>query len=282
MKIRLTKSFLRKKSIIQDLLKLFLAFSKKLKKSEKVILYNLDPINYLLILILLFVKVEITVIVADYSYQGLYRYLQKSILSFKRINIITLRQINELNSKRIMPGIWTEEIRYSPLKKQNSILLSGSVGSTTGLWLALEAFSSGHLQHYELNICGVLYQLTEKEKNEFHRIIEKSDNIHFFGLVKREVYQNLLDQAWIGLSLRDPQDKQHETNFPSKIIEYCMNGLWVISTLEYPELEVPSLRNIEYSSAHLIEEINQLNQMKPNYILTSDIILETCNPRNLL
>ena len=53
------------------------------------------------------------------------------------------------------------------------------------------------------------------------------------GLLSEQEYLEVLHKCDIALSLRNPNDEEHNYNFPSKILEYLSKSKLVISTMQY-------------------------------------------------
>jgi len=208
-------------------------------KKEKIWFYNLSKSTFFIGFFAKYLlRRKIYIIVADYNVP---KTMSEKIIDrlIKKFNgaIVLNSNINIVNNRQIMPGLLREnEIVFpdSVGSISKKILLSGSLGYTTGIDFALEFFSKQ--PEYELYITGVRYNMNE---NAFNSLIEKYSqfkNIFFMGNVEYEKYIHILKDCDVCLSLRDPLDIQHDYNFPSKILEYlCYNKL-VISTKYYKDL----------------------------------------------
>ena len=169
--------------------------------------------------------------------------------------ILSLREISELRQMKsrveVMPGIVTNDI--PPIKSPkipNTVLLSGSLGKTTGLLLALEYFSGQ--RNLKLIITGVPYLMSD---TEFRGLVEKykCDNINFLGTLEYREYLEVLQSVEFSLNLRNPDEIEHNFNFPSKILEYMSYGIIVVSTLRYPELHDDIYYYTKFSASGLNE-----------------------------
>jgi hypothetical protein len=73
----------------------------------------------------------------------------------------------------------------------------------------------------------------EYKDSAFDELIEyytsRFDNIKHLGLLDYEEYLVILDKCDIALSLRNPLDKEHQFNFPSKILEYLSKSKWIFN-----------------------------------------------------
>jgi hypothetical protein len=84
------------------------------------------------------------------------------------------------------------------------------------------------------------------------------DNIEFLGLLSTEEYLRVLDKCTIALSLRNPEDLEHQNNFPSKIIEYLSKGKLVISTIKYQDIPEDVLTYCDFNHISLASKIHDL------------------------
>jgi hypothetical protein len=222
------------------------------KNIKTVIFYNIDCYNLLYFIYLkLFGKTNIVVILADAGFllsnKILNRILSKA-LSFAN-GILALREIAKLHEYKllieIMPGIIIHEELYPESRKiTNTVFMSGSLGETTGLFLALDYFSSQSV--FKLVMTGNPYLISQ---NEFDILLSKykCDKIEYRGVLKYEEYIKVLSSCEYGLSLRNPKDIEHQNNFPSKILEYMSYGNIVVSSLTYPELPNDTYYTTEFT-----------------------------------
>jgi hypothetical protein len=177
--------------------------------------------------------------------------------------IVTLRKIPELNSAKtrneVVPGIISQMLfNRINVKKNNTVIMSGSLGLTTGLLLALEFFSTQ--DKYKLFITGKPYLMTDQVLIS-HLERYQSDSISYLGVLDYREYIELLSSCQIGLSLRNPADIEHEFNFPSKIIEYISCEAMVITSLDYPELDKSTYMKTEFSISGLQDCFNKIDGM---------------------
>ncbi|NWJ51804.1 MAG: hypothetical protein HXX14_13165 [Bacteroidetes bacterium] len=215
--------------------------ARKDKKNKNVLFYNLNIYNLFYFIYYKFIKkARIVVLLADAGFL-VEKKISSQILSKALLysyGLLTLREIPELRKSQsrieVMPGIVSKNISTTKKNKTpNTVLLSGSLGITNGLLLALDYF---HNQtKFKLFITGVPYLMSS---SEFESILEKykSDNISYLGVLDYKKYIDVLTSSEFSLSLRNPKDIEHQYNFPSKIVEYMSYGNIVISTLNYPEL----------------------------------------------
>jgi glycosyltransferase involved in cell wall biosynthesis len=226
-------------------------------KGKTILFYNLSIYSLIFYIYYVFItKARVVVILADAGFiieKNITSRMISKALSYAN-GILTLREIQELRGYKskieIMPGIITKNLPSIESKKiPNTVFLSGSLGVTTGLILALEYFSNQ--SQLKLFITGVPYSMSNLE---FERILEKykSDNINFLGVLDYKEYIIALTSIEFGLSLRNPKEIEHQYNFPSKILEYMSHGSIVISSLKYPEL----IDDIYFSSEYSVEGLS--------------------------
>tara|TARA_B110001450_G_scaffold238959_1_gene246413 strand:- start:1664 stop:2434 length:771 start_codon:yes stop_codon:yes gene_type:complete len=225
----------------------------------------------LVCLVRLLLRRKTFVLVADHWSFNSSTFLERAInYILKKINgVIVLNSNIKVNvNQQLLPGLLIDdEIK---IVKQNSInrnvLLSGSLGKTTGLILALECFSSN--KTCDLYISGRPYGFKE---NEFNEIIEsytrKHQNIHFLGLLDYDSYLKLVDKCDIALSLRNPNDPEHQFNFPSKILEYLSKSKIVISSIHYRDINDDLLFNTEFNSKSLSSTLNIIFNLEEKQIM---------------
>ena len=238
---------------------------------------------------ILFTRRKLYYIVADYYSNSLYfQKLTNFLFSISSGCIVLNNNIkSKLSAKvEVLAGIVeTKDISTKPFnnKNNNNILFSGSLGKTTGFELALKM--GKELNDYNLFISGKPYEYTDIE---FQKLLDshKSDNIYYLGLLNHTEYLELIKKCNIALSLRDPKDIQHDYNFPSKILEYMSNGMIVISTKNYDELdENLYFRTKGFFVKELIEavlSISKIENITDYKIKIANYIQENFTADNLL
>lgn len=265
-------------------------------KQDNVLFYNIDKQNFLLVyLTKFFLKNKTFLVLADYPYfdnksvfEKTANYLIKSLDGVLVLNSNIILNKNQL----VLPGL-LESHTITHNKNElfnNNVLLSGSLGVTTGLKIALETFAKK--TEFNLYISGRPYNFSEEE---FNTLIEsytnQYSNIKYFGLMSLEDYEQILDKCYIALSLRNPDDVEHQYNFPSKILEYLSKSKLVISTLEYKDLPADFLFHCEFSSESLtecldyiekmdVEKVSNLKNQIHNYLnanFTENKLIDICN-----
>lgn len=188
--------------------------------------------------------------------------------------VVALSENIRHQNKVIIPGILFERdiIHRNQSILRKTVLMSGSLGRTTGFEFALNYFSKR--KEYNLLITGKPYGYDDKDFDDLISFyVNRSSNIEFLGLVSLDKYYTLLSSCDIGISFRSPSDYEHNYNFPSKILEYLSCGLFVISTKKYTALDQEVYYFTEYdedaldnvmSNIYSMSEIDVVN--KRNYI----------------
>ena len=259
--------------LLTDTLEVFNTIRKSNVKD--VFFYNLDYQNFIVVSLVKFIlNKNVFVIIADYdNYKG--RLIDKIFIKiFKKINGVIALNSNiksNINSKLLLGLLYSNEIELNNSKLLNrNVILSGSLGKTTGLEFALEFFSKN--QQYNLFITGRAFRYDEKD---FNLLIQKYQNnfsnIKYLGLLDYNDYVLLLKDCDVALSFRNPSDDEHNYNFPSKILEYLSKSKIVISTKKYPDLQDGLLFYTDYS-------IDSLSQIFSHiYSLDGDEVLNVRN-----
>lgn len=209
-------------------------------REKNILFYNLDLQNVLIVFFSKFILRRKTyVILADYANFGS-NSITNSIFNkiFRSMNgLVVLNSNIKCNDNRVVvPGLVREaEIVRAAHPLNKNVILSGSLGETTGFELALKTFSA--LPNVNLYITGRPFRYTEEQFSSLiKKYVEPSPNIKFLGLLPLEDYKEVLGRCDIGLSLRNPNESEHSYNFPSKILEYLAGSKLVISSLKYDEL----------------------------------------------
>lgn len=226
--------------------------------------YNL---NLSTVFVALYVKVfskrKLFIIIADFTTNaGIINSFINSVIAKFNGAIVLNSNISIVKNREVLPGLLYAKDIVQPkeaLSLNKKILLSGSLGTTTGLNFALDFFSKN--KDYDLYITGRLYKLTETEFSALISDYSKFSNIHFLGQLPYSDYLEVLDECDIALSLRDPNEIEHDFNFPSKILEYLSRNKFVISSKEYKDLSRDVLFVIDYQEQKLSEALNKIYKM---------------------
>ncbi len=229
-------------------------------KGASVWFYNLaTPFSLLFFLIRYFTSIKIYIIVADFmDTQSILQKVSNYLISKSSGCIVLNRNmIDKIKTRtEILPGIIeTEQVIIKTDSVNNNILFSGSLGKTNGFELVLEFAKQN--QQYNVYITGKKYGYSEKE---FQDLVNRysQNNIFFLGLLEYEEYLDVLANCTFGFSLRDINDKQHDLNFPSKILEYSSKGLIVISSKSYPDLDNSFYFDSGYDVDGICKTLNEI------------------------
>lgn len=216
---------------------LFICKALKNEKNYVVISYSFEFYNFLPIIFLKYIyNIPVYIIVADY-FQFKKNFINYVLNFFlKRMNgiIVLSEKVNINKNKILINGIienkYIQCVTSGNLRK--SIIMSGSLGETTGLILALEFAVKN--RDFTLHLTGRPFRMSEQV---FASILSKynsiSNNIVFHGSLEYNKYLEVVEQCDLAFSFRNPYDIEHEYNFPSKILEYLSLSKIVISTKRY-------------------------------------------------
>lgn len=231
---------------------------------ETYVVYNVDKHNALLVLIITkLLKRKVLVVIADHGGYGrspwdrLIKYILRSVNGTLVLN----SNITCNDNTQVICGLLRRESirepRTAPLRR--TILLTGSLGKTTGLQFALEFFSNR--PDCQLYLAGKPFRMNE---GDFRALIDsytsRFTNIKYMGLMNpdSDEYDQLLADCDIGLSLRDPDDEEHNYNFPSKILEYLSKSMLVISTIRYDDVPEGILQYADREDTSLGKVLDEL------------------------
>jgi len=237
------------------------------KHIDRVLMYNFNIYYVPLFIFFRFLaRKKVVLVIADAPFlvkkNLLNRLLQRLVLS--STGLVTLRHIGELNGRHsksdVIPGIITRALSERTKKKaENSVLMSGSLGHTTGLLPVLKFFAGQ--DKYKLFITGKPYLMSQAEFDGYLAQY-RSGSVSYLGALRYEEYTDLLSTCEFGLALRDPADIEHDYNFPSKIIEYMYCATIVITSLEYPELDRSTYFTAGFSPEGLKDCFDRLGQLE--------------------
>ena len=238
--------------------------------NKKLVFYNIDYHNASLILLAKFIhKRKVIVIAADFDRRnsGLINKLFAKIYSIVD-GVISLRKTFKFNENVIVvPAILSEvEKNSSGTSEKNlqSVLFSGSIGYTTGFDLFLEV--AKRCNEFRFIITGKPFQITESEVRTLVNAAKLSGaNIEYLGMLGKDEYTEIMRLSAFGVSLRNPDELEHEFNFPSKITEYASNGLVVLSTLTYEELDSEILVHVDFDAENIISTLRKLTWSRDIY-----------------
>lgn len=261
---------------IVDSLKAFLFVSKL--SDRRILIYNLDLHNIVFVMLtMLFSKKKQYMVVADYAIYSnkLINIIFESV--YRRLDgVIALNSNIKVNKNtKVLLGLIRDNEIHSKKNRllSNKLLFSGSIGKTTGINLCLDTFSD--IDNKNLIITGKPYHFTEDELDKLIDKYRDFKNIRYKGLLDLQSYKNELAMCDIAFSLRNPNDVEHEYNFPSKILEYLSKGIFVISTKKYRDIPDDILFYCDYNKESLKNSIMNIYKMSQAEICSKRLKIKT-------
>jgi hypothetical protein len=247
-----------------------LGFTNSIKTSNNspLLFYNIDTRNLLTYFICKFIKRQTCyVIVADCN--PLKKSIANRLISFalkKADGLLSLSRMLKINKNTIYQELLLskhnfvgETIQNNEAGSNKEILMSGSLGYTTGLEVALNAMY--FLDEFTLHLSGPLFDISEQAFNTM--LLNGPSNVIYHGILDEDKYKQLLRKCSICLSLRNPDSLEHLYNFPSKIGEYLQSGKFVLSSIQYNGFE-NFITFTNWNSKELAEHISN-NPEKNNH-----------------
>lgn len=225
----LRNSFLAKFAVVIEQIKLF----HKIPSGSHVWLYNLTPLNGILVKLLRIFKpsVKLYTIVLDYTpgEAASERWLP-TINSCNGRILLSLCDIFNQNNTVCLPGVTPlNKIRWPKITSlEKEFILSGQLGDNISLLSRLLPIFAAH-PDWILNITGVAPTMA-KEYSKNHT------NIRCYGKCSYGQFLDIMHKSPFLLSTRDPKMPENKCNFPSKIIEGLLHNRIIISTIDYPQL----------------------------------------------
>jgi hypothetical protein len=246
------------------------------KKNERIWFYNLNKSTFLIAFFAkYYLKNKIYIIVADHSPPKSFvdKIIDNVIKTFDGALVLN-SNVTIVKNHIVMPGLLREEDIVVPSRSSHfvhKIFLSGSLGHTNGLDFALSFFSKH--SEYQLYITGIIYKLTDDEFEALISQYKECENIHYLGRLDYTDYITTLKECDICLSFRNPNDIQHDYNFPSKILEYLSYNKFVISTKSYQDIHSDLLFVTAKTNQSFKDTINQIYQMSEDEIYSRKKII---------
>lgn len=130
-------------------------------------------------------------------------------------------------------------------------LFAGSLNPHAGIELALRAFAC--IPDMELLITG-----EGRGEKMIREYAHQFGNIKYLGFLEYSEYLEILSQNDIVLSFRNPKFPENKYNFPSKILEFFINGKIVISSINYKSIDENVYFHSEYSINSLTQILNEI------------------------
>ncbi|ADY37291.1 glycosyl transferase group 1 [Phocaeicola salanitronis DSM 18170] len=240
---------------------------RKIPRKSTVWYYNLSTLNVLLVLLLKIFKpsVQQNIIILDFTPD---LFFNKRVLSLinrmhGRISLSTYEKFNSRNLV-VMPGVVpVSHNSYPQLSNvKREFLLSGALRENIAMHsMLLDAFAE--MPELTLHISGVL--LDHKGKTESYS--RKYPNIHFYGKMPYNEYNELLSSVSFSFNTRKPTAPENKCNFPSKVIEALLYNRIVISTIHYPQLEGINYLEVPTDKEAFKQEIRRIAALSDTELL---------------
>ncbi len=205
----------------------------KIPKNSSVWLYNMTPLNGILVKLLRRFKPSVCIytIVLDFTPEDLSseRWLPEINSCEGRITLSMSNRFNQENTI-CLPGVTPCEKRSWPkvTKPTREFIISGQLGDNISMLSELLPVFAAHAD-WTLNITGDAPEMA-KEYSRRH------GNIRCHGKVSFDKFLEILHKSPFLLSTRNPNMPENQCNFPSKIIEGLLHNRIIISTIYYPQL----------------------------------------------
>lgn len=206
----------------------------KIPSESHVWLYNLTPLNGILVKLLRIFKpsVKLYTIVLDYTpgEAASERWLPTINSCNGRISLSLSDHFNQ-NNTVCLPGVTPLDKKDWPkiTSLEKEFILSGQLSDNISLLNRLLPIFATH-PDWILNITGVAPMLAKEYSKKY-------TNIRCHGKCSYLQFLNILHKSPFLLSTRDPKMPENQCNFPSKIIEGLLHNRIIISTIDYPQLE---------------------------------------------
>ena len=234
------------------------------KKPKVIIIYNFDPINLFLTIVirLLFKKIKVLNNIEDISVpkfrdfsrnsedrgvqQLIFFVCMRMIATMCHAYIIpTKKFIAFLPEKRnilIVTGCINVKQNEPLARSKINILFAGKIAYEHGIDVFIEAIeiikSKGFLNNYDIHISGSGEKANWLEKK---LKISNYDNVCYHGFASSVLYNELLDQSDICVALQNPNGRHSKFKTPSKVYEYMGNSKVVVATNVGDLMEVSDL-----------------------------------------
>jgi len=221
------------------ILKFIRSINSKIERKDVLLMYNVYHRTLPIFLYFKFIRrIKIYVLLADYGdpkksiSNSLFHYiLTRSAGLFSLSPNIKIHKNTVVQELLVQSGTAKQTSKEGAVNN-NNILFSGTISKDTGILVAIGAMK--YLPDFTLYISGSVFGISE---SEILTLIQGQSNIKFLGKLPTDRYNCLLFDCDICLSLRDPGNKDHQYNFPSKIGEFLSHKKTVISSLQYPGFE---------------------------------------------
>ncbi|MDF2802833.1 MAG: uncharacterized protein K0S61_2736 [Anaerocolumna sp.] len=182
------------------------------------------------------------------------------------------KKLNDKNKPyAIVYGVYHNEELIAKKEKDGYIhvVYAGTFSPKKGGGLAAVGCAAYLPKEYHVHIIGFgSEEETMSIKEKIKEIGDKSQaKITFDGTLSGKDYITFLQKCHIGLSTQNPRAVFCETSFPSKVLSYLSNGLWVVSG-RIKVVELTKLSSIYYydkqTSKSIAKAILSVNLNAPN------------------
>ncbi|MDE6871394.1 MAG: hypothetical protein K2J62_04635 [Bacteroidales bacterium] len=234
----------------------------KIHKESNVWLYNLTPLNAVLVKLLRWFKpsVKIFVIVLDFTPgdKRAERWLPTINSCDGRIILSTSDKF-EMTNTICLPGVTPLERSNWPtiINPTKEFILSGQLSDKISLLSRLLPIFASH-PDWILNITGIAPKMAVD-------YAEKHSNIKCHGKCPYDEFLNVLHRSSFLLSTRDPRMPENQCNFPSKIIEGLLHNRIIISTIDYTQLN--PIKYLKIDASNLEHDLVNVVNMPKNALL---------------
>jgi glycosyltransferase involved in cell wall biosynthesis len=202
------------------------------------------------------------------------------------ISVITDPMIRDNVAWQKLPYIVIEGIcekimpSFSNEQKGNYLLYAGGLSKQYGVKMLVDSFIESNLK-IELWLCG-----RGDLENYIQEISQKDSRVKYLGFLDSVSLSQIQTRSKAMIITRDPQAVYTRYSFPSKILEYMVAGVPILTTrlLGIPTKYFEYLIPIEkYTSACIIESLEHLLQSDEETLANLAIqgcqyVLETKNP----
>ncbi|MEY8687574.1 hypothetical protein AB9N12_16065 [Bacteroides sp. AN502(2024)] len=254
-----------------------------INRHDTVWLYNVSVLNVLLILLLKLCKPKVGVYAIELDFTPPTRKLCAMSLYLYLLNhidgVIKLADspLFTCENSVCLAGVTPDNGVEAPIIRKPCLefLLSGVLQpDISSLPMALEAFAQ--VSDCRLHITG------NSDSKQLQEYVQKYPNIIYHGVLSSDAYMDLLHSVTFQLSLRNPDWKDNQCNFPSKIIEALLHNRIIISTIHYLQIERIEYIETERSVEGFVKTLQQIRSMCDeelmDYANQSELVKKNFNP----
>lgn len=235
---------------------------KKIPQNASVWVYNITPLNGILIKLLRTFKpsVKIYPIILDFTpgEASAERWLSTINSCNGRITLSLSNHFNQENTI-CLPGVTPSEKKDWPkvITPTKEFIISGQLSDNISLLSKLLPVFAEHPE-WLLNITGIATD-DALQYAEHHR------NIICHGKCLYKDFLRILHKSPFLLSTRDPRMPENQCNFPSKIIEGLLHNRIIVSTIDYPQLN--PIKYLKVDADNLEDDLKKIASMPEKSLL---------------